>query len=157
MIIYGSIVDLAYSRLLMQKTDLSLMDILALDRVQKKLPLPDEIAQHLRRAKLIEGRKPNYYVSAVVAAATSSKADYIRTRALDDTYYTKLITDYLIEFGKASRKEIDKLLWNKLSDALDASQKSSKIGNLLSNLRRSGHIKNIGSRTAPEWILAKRM
>jgi len=33
--IYGSIVDPAYSRMLIQKTDLPLTDILCLDRVQK--------------------------------------------------------------------------------------------------------------------------
>jgi ATP-dependent DNA helicase RecG len=58
-------VDLAYSRLLIQKTDLPLADVLALDRVQKKLPIPDEAAARLRKAGLIEGRKPNHFVSAV--------------------------------------------------------------------------------------------
>ena len=62
--IYGGVVDPAYSRLLIQKTDLPLADVLALDRVQKKLPIPDEAAAGLRRAGLIEGRKPNYHVSA---------------------------------------------------------------------------------------------
>lgn len=77
--IYGGVVDPAYSRLLIQKTDLPLADVLALDRVQKKLPIPDEAATRLRRSRLIEGRKPNYHVSAAVAEATANKADYIRT------------------------------------------------------------------------------
>ena len=157
MTIYGSIVDPAYSRLLMQKTDLSLVDILALDRVQKKLPLPNEAIQRLRQEKLIEGRKPNLHVSATVAAATASKVDYIRTRALDDPYYAELITNLVSKFGKATRKEIDALLWDKLSDALNNKQKKEKINNLLSNLRRSGHIKNVGSRSQPEWQSAERM
>jgi ATP-dependent DNA helicase RecG len=155
MTIHGGIVDPAYSRLLMQKTDLSFEDILALDRIQKKLPLPDETIRHLRRAKLIEGRKPNLHVSAVVAKATADKADYIRTRAQDDAFYKKLITDYLAKFGKASRQEIDKLLWDKLSDALDDGQKSNKVANLLTNLRRSGQIRNSGSRKVPQWELAE--
>jgi ATP-dependent DNA helicase RecG len=155
MTIHGGIVDIAYSRLLMQKTNLSLEDILALDRVQKKLPLPDETIRHLRRAKLIEGRKPNLHVSAVVAKVTADKAEYIRTRAQDDAFYTKLLTDYLAEFGKASRQEINNLLWDKLSDALDDEQKSNKVANLLTNLRRSGRIRNTGSRKAPQWELAE--
>jgi hypothetical protein len=52
--------------LLIQKTDLPLADVLALDRVQKKLPIPDEAANGLR-AGLIEGRKPNYHVAAQMA------------------------------------------------------------------------------------------
>lgn len=155
MIVYGSIVDPAYTRMLMQKTNLSLMDILALDRVQKHLPIDGTTARRLRRAGLIEGRRPNLHVSALVAKATASKADYIRTRTQDDAFYAKLITDYLEKFGKASRQEIDRLLWDKLSDALDNDQRKNKISNLITKLRRSGRIRNDGSRKAPEWRLAE--
>lgn len=155
MTIHGKIVDPAYSRMLIHKIDLSLQDIFALDRVQKKLPIDDAMVKHLRRANLIEGRKPNLHVSATVAAATASKADYIRTRAQDDDYYTKLTRDYLVEYGSATRKEIDKLLWGKLSDALDDEQKHNKISNLITNMRRSGKIINIGSRKGPIWKIAE--
>ena len=155
MTLYGSVVDIAYSRLLIQKTDLSLADVLALDRVQKKLPIPEDAAAHLRKAGLIEGRKPKYFVSAKVAAATASKADYIRTRAQDDEFYAKLLTDYLEKFGEASRTEVNKLLLDKLSDALDAGQKEKKIANLLTKLRRAGRITNTGSRGQPAWKLAE--
>jgi len=149
--IYGGVVDPAYSRLLIQKTDLPLADVLALDRVQKKLPIPDETAAHLRRGGLIEGRKPNYHVSATVAEATANKADYIRTRAQDDEFYAKLLIDYLEKFGQANRAEINKLLMNKLSDALDDQQRYNKISSLLTRLRRRGAIVNTGSDTAPCW------
>lgn len=153
--IYGSVVDLAYSRLLIQKTDLPLADVLALDRVQKNLPLPDEAITRLRRAGLIEGRKPNFHVSAKVAKATAGKAEYIHTRGQDDEFYAKLLTDYLGEFGEASRKEVDNLLSVKLSDALTAGQKKIKIGNLLTKLRRQRVICNTGSRHRPVWKLAE--
>ena len=157
MTVYGHVVDPAYSRMLIQKTDLPLTDILCLDRIQKKLPVPVAIIRHLRRCGLIEGRKPNIHVSAVVARATASKAEYILTRAQDDAFYVRLITDYLTQFGNATREEIDKLLTVKLSEALDEEQKKNKIANLLTNMRRSGLIKNISSRTAPQWILAERV
>lgn len=154
MTLHGALVDLAYSRMLIQKTDLSLPDILALDRVQKKLPLDDAAVKRLRQAKLIEGRRPHLHVSAAVATATGSKADYIRTRAQDDAFYAKLVLDYLAKFGSAPRQEIEKLLWDKLSDALDEVQKRNKISNLLSNMRRAGRIQNSGARKAPRWVLA---
>lgn len=153
--LYGGVVDIAYSRLLIQKTNLPLADVLALDRVQKKLPIPDEAATRLRKGGLIEGRKPNYFVSAVIASATANKADYIRTRAQDDEFYAKLVTDYLRQFGQASRAEINALLLDKLSEALDAEQKEKKIGNLLTKLRRAGQIKNTGSRGQPSWKIAE--
>lgn len=152
--IYGGVVDPAYSRLLIQKTDLPLADVLALDRVQKKLPIPDDAAAGLRRAGLIEGRKPNYHVSALVVAAAGDKAAYIRTRTQDDEFYAKLLTDYLAKFGQADRAEINKLLLDKLSDALTPPQKYHKVSNLLGKLRRRGTILNAGSDTAPVWRLA---
>ncbi|ABB23841.1 hypothetical protein Plut_0979 [Pelodictyon luteolum DSM 273] len=118
MTVYGSVVDPAYSRMLIQKTDLPLDEILALDRVRKKLPLADDVIKRLRRDGLIEGRKPNLFVSASLATVTARKAEYIRARAQDDDYYCKLITDYLKKFGGASRKEIDRPLVAKLSEAL---------------------------------------
>ena len=153
--LYGGVVDPAYSRWLIQKTDLPLADVLALDRVQKQLPIPDEAIARLRKAGLIEGRKPNFHVSAAVAAVTANKADYIRMRAQDDAFYAKLITDYLERFGQASRAEINKLLLDKLSEALDERQKYNKIGALLTKLRRRGVIVNRGSDTAPCWQLTE--
>jgi ATP-dependent DNA helicase RecG len=156
MTIYGGVIDQAYSEILIQETSLPLGDILALDRVQKKLPLDDEIVKQLRRAGLVEGRKPNLYVSASIAKATNSKVDYIRTRAQDDEFYAKLLTDYLEKFGEASRSEINKLLLDKLSDALDETQKSTKIASLLTKLRRRGLILNKGNDRVPCWVLAEK-
>lgn len=153
MTLYGGVVDIAYSRMLIQKTNLPLADVLALDRVQKKLPIPEQAATRLRKGGLIEGRKPNYFVSAVIASATANKADYIRTRAQDDEFYAKLVTDYLEKFGEAGRTEINKLLLEKVSDALTEEQKYTKISNLLSKLRRRGVIENIGSDAASRWQL----
>jgi ATP-dependent DNA helicase RecG len=157
MTLYGGVVDLAYSRLLIQKTDLPLEDVLALDRVQKKLPIPASAVIRLKRHGLIEGRKPNFHVSAVVAKATAAKADYIRTRAQDDEFYLKLLIDYLYEYGEATRAEIDKLLLGKLSDALNETQKLNKINNLLTKWRRSGRIVNTGSDKASRWVSAEKL
>ncbi len=153
MTLHGRVVDAAYSRALIQKTDLSLEDIQALDRVQKRLPLDEETVKHLKRAGLIEGRKPNYHVSAAIASAAETKAAYIKTRALDDGYYRELVLEFLKKFGHASRADIDQLLMQKLSDALDADQKVNKISNLITNLRRGGLIRNDGPKKAPRWVL----
>jgi ATP-dependent DNA helicase RecG len=155
MTIYGGVVDPAYTRLLMQKSGLPIMDVLALDRVQKAQPITDEVAKHLRREGLIEGRKPRYHVSAIVADATASRADYILTRAQDDEHYAKLLMDFLTKFGSAGRKEVEKLWLNKLSDALTEEQKLKKLSNLLTKLRRSGRIRNAGSNKSPRWEVVR--
>lgn len=155
MTVHGAVADPAYTRLLIQKTDLPLADILALDRVQKRLPIDDLAASRLRKAGLIEGRKPNFHVSASVANVTASKAEYIRTRAQDDMFYAKLLTDYLERYGEASRLDVNNLLLNKLSEALSEKQKMTKIHSLLTKLRRQGVIFNAGIVSAPRWKLAK--
>lgn len=155
MTIYGGVVDPAYTRVLMENGGLQLTDVLALDRVQKGLDVPDGAIRVLRRKGLVEGRKPRFRVSAAVAAASSMKAQYIKTRAFDDQHYADMVVGYLREFGSASRKDVDDLLWNKLSDALDDRQKSNKIGNLLSGLRSRGVITNAGSKAVPKWALCE--
>jgi len=156
MTIHGRVVDPAYSRMLIQKTDLPLEDILALDRVQKKLPLNDEgVLRHLRKAGLIEGRKPNFHVSATVAEATGSKAEYIRTRAQGDAHYGKLVKDYLEKFGGATRQEVDDLLLPLLHGSLTEAQKANKISYLLTKMRRGGQIVNTGSDKSPHWEISK--
>jgi ATP-dependent DNA helicase RecG len=144
--LYGKVVDPAYTRLLLQNTGLPLTDVLALDRIQKKLPVADDIAKRLRKAGLIEGRKPNLHIAAKVADAVDSRADYIRTRKQDDAFYIKLVTDYIRQYGKASREDVDKLLFGKLSEALTEQQKYNKIHNLLGKMKKQGLIDNQGGR-----------
>lgn len=155
MTLHGRIVDEAYSKALIQKTDLSLRDVLALDRVQKRLPLDDETVRRLKRSRLIEGRKPHFHVSAAIANATDSRAAYIKTRALDNNYYRRLVIEYLQKFGHATRADIDGLLMQKLSDSLDGNQKVTKIGNLLTSMRKAGIIRNTGVRGIPRWMLVQ--
>ncbi|MDD4962507.1 MAG: putative DNA binding domain-containing protein [Gallionella sp.] len=154
MTLYGSIVDPAFSRILIQVTDLSLHEIIALDRIQKKLPVDDAMVQRLRRAKLIEGHKPNLHVSASIAATTETKADYIRTRAQDDEFYAKLLMDYLAKYQQATRKEIEVLLLSKLSEALTREQKMTKLTNLLTKMRANNMISNIASNKKSLWTIA---
>ena len=155
MTVYGGVVDPAYTRVLMENGGLKLTDVLALDRVQKRLEVPDAAIQALKRKGLVEGRKPRFRVSAAVAAASSKKAEYIKTRAFDDQHYADMVVEFLRKFGSASRKDVDDLLWDKLSDALDDTQKRNKIGNLLSGLRRKDVIFNAGSKPAPQWKLCE--
>jgi ATP-dependent DNA helicase RecG len=79
--IIGKLIDEKYTRMLMQRTDLALMDVIGLDKVQKGKPVAEEEFKSLKAKRLIEGRRPNLFVSAEVAAATETKADYIKKRA----------------------------------------------------------------------------
>lgn len=151
--ISGHILDVKYTQVLMKRTDLNLHQVLLLDRVQKRRDLSPSEARTLKALKLIEGRAPNYFISAKVADWAGEKARYIHNRGLDDNYYQKLVVEYLQKYGKASRQDIDDLILPKLPEVLDAPQKAHKIKNLLQSMRRAGLIYPSGSRSTATWHL----
>lgn len=155
--IFGHSIDENYSKLLIENKDLELSNVVLLDRIQKKLPITNDAAVMLKKKKLIEGRKPNYFVAASVAAATADKASYIRNRAFDKSYYKSLIIGYLDKYKKAGRDEIDELILDKLSSVLTLKQKRNKIRNLLFEMSKKDKlIYNQSNSTAnPEWVLNK--
>ncbi|ACU88224.1 RNA-binding domain-containing protein [Desulfomicrobium baculatum] len=150
----GKILDSNYTQLLMRRADLKLRQVFLLDKVQKGLSISANEARALREGKLIEGRAPNYFISAKVAEWTDQKARYIHNRAFDDEHYRKMIIEYLRQYKQASRQELDELLLPKLSDVLTFKQKRDKIRNLLQALRREGHLQNLGGRQSSVWALA---
>lgn len=153
--IIGKILNERYSRMLMARTDLDLMAVIALDKVQKGRPITDEEFKSLKKKKLIEGRRPNLFVSAKVAVATDTKIDYIKRRGIDKEYSKKLVLDYLAKFKEANRQEINRLLMDKLSDSLSEDQKESRIRNLLQEMRVENSIEVIGRGRKSIWVLSK--
>lgn len=153
--ISGKILDIEYARLLARNRDLTLEEIMILDKVQKKHELTEFEEKHLKGNKLIEGRKPNYYIGIKVAQKTGQKAAYSKNKAFDKSYYLDLIEKAIREHKSLERNEIDELLWNKLPEWMDDKQKKNKIGNLLSELRMKERIENTGSFSKPKWSLKK--
>lgn len=94
-------------------------------------------------------------IAKPVAQQTGQKASYSKNRAFDKQYYLDLIRKAVGEHGSLTRKEIDDLLWNKLPDWMNDTQRKHKVGNLLGELRRSGLIRNAGSMKFPSWVLVK--
>lgn len=153
--IIGKVIDEKYTRMLATMEELNIFDVIALDKVQKGKPLTENEFKSLKAKRFIEGRRPNIYVSAKVAAAIETRADYIKRRAFDKTHYRKMVVEYLEKFKRASRADFDKLLMNKISDALDSSQKKNFITNLLQEMRREGIIVPMGPTRWAEWVLSK--
>lgn len=138
--ITGKVIDLNYARKLAELAELSLSEIICLDKVAKHKPLLDEEVRILKQKRLIEGRKPNFHISSSVAAFTGEQTDYMKQRGIDDGYCQKMIIDYLQKFGEGTRKDFETLLLDKLPDVLDAEQKKNKIKNNLQLLRKNGEI-----------------
>ena len=138
--IIGKVVDIDYAMLLTKDKTLTLLDIEMLSRLQTHRSLTDEEIAYLRKRKLIEGRKNALYFAKSVAKATGQKAEYTRNKGFDDNYYKDLILKALDQHVTMSRPEIDTLLMTKLPEALTDKQKVSKIGNLLTSLRKADKI-----------------
>ena len=157
--VYGQQIDENYSTLLMERSDLPLEQVIWLDRVQKKQKVDALHIMQLRKAGLIEGRKPNYFVSAHVANATDTRTEYTRNKGLDDHYYKTLILQHIQKFKSVPPPEIRTLLLGKLPDSLTATQKQVKIKNLLATLRVTGldglKITTSGSGKGARWELVK--
>ncbi|WP_052596220.1 RNA-binding domain-containing protein [Aureispira sp. CCB-QB1] len=139
--IIGKVIDLKYAQKLATAKDLTLLDIILLDKVAKRKLLTKEEIKTLRAKKLIEGRKPNVYISASIAEATGEEESYINMKGFDDSYYSDLIINYLKEFKKAKRVNIRTLLDKKLPEILDDNQKDNKIKNLLQKMKKEKRIK----------------
>ena len=146
--------DENYTAVLLPHTELPLQTVIALVRVQKHYAISDGDAQTLRNAKLIEGRKPNYVVSAKIAALTDTRAEYIKHRSLDKKHYKVLVVEYLKKFESAEKRDIEELLLNKLSDSLNVKQKRDFVRNLLQEMRREGTIRPDKPRRGAKWRLA---
>ncbi len=138
--ITGRVLDMNYARKLVELPELTLDNIILLDRVQKKQTLTDAQANRLKKQGLIEGRKPNFHISARIAKRSGEKAKYIHNRGLGDQHYKQMICDYLENFGATKKADLDALLLDKLPDILDEKQKSNKIKNWLQALKHKGLI-----------------
>jgi ATP-dependent DNA helicase RecG len=151
--IIGKVLDLDFARVLAKKQNLGLVEIIMLDKVQKKKALSEAEIDYLRARGLIEGRKPNFHISYDVADKTDLKAEYIKTRGLKDDHFKKLILEYLDRYGQVSKEEIDKLLLDILPGVLDEKQRKNKIRNLVYAMsKRDKTIINQGTNRHPKWV-----
>ncbi|KAF0203239.1 MAG: ATP-dependent DNA helicase [Bacteroidetes bacterium] len=151
--ITGKVLDMEYARLLARNRDLALEEIIMLDKVQKKHQLSNLEERHLKSKKLIEGRKPNFFISINVAQKTGQKAAYSKNKAFDKSYYLDLILKAINQHGSVNRQDVNELLWKKLPDWMSDSQRNSKITNLLSELRIQQKIINDGNYSHPKWVI----
>lgn len=151
LVVPGHVIDKDYSLLLMEKANLDITTVFLLDRVQKGKDIPENAIAKLRKEKLIEGRKPNLYISKSIAKVTHQEAEYTDMKGFDDKYYRDLIVQALQEHKELKRADFNRLLLSKLPAVLNDKQKANKIEYLLKQLRKNGKIKSDAHKV---WRLA---
>ena len=140
--------------LIEKKDDLSLTEVILLDKVQKKQELTDDASKLLKKKGLIEGRKHSYYISAKLAELTGQKASYTKNKGLDKEVYKGFVLKHIQNHSFATREEIDDLLLDKLPEYMTEKQRKKKVHNLLQEMSGVSII-NTGSRAKSKWILLK--
>lgn len=153
--IEGKVINEQFARILVSVPNLSMLDLILLDKVQKQKKLEDEEIKYLRKKKYVEGRKNGLFLSKAITKNTGNvglKSTYVKNKSFDDEYFRRMIVNYLEKFGTASRSEIDELLMNKLSDVLSEQQKKNKIKNMLYLLSKGNVVKLNEKR---QWVLIK--
>jgi ATP-dependent DNA helicase RecG len=149
-LISGRVLDENYTKLLMRRDDLSLRDVLSLDKVQKGAPLPKEEATRLKKLGLVEGRYPRIFVSGKIAATTGGQAAHIQKKGFDNDYYRDLLLKLIREHGPVEPAVINELILDKLPDSMTPKQKLKKIRNLTTDLSsRKQLIENVGAQRGP--------
>lgn len=154
--VYGKSLNDNYMHILYDHQDLDLQTVFLLDRVQKGLPIDKADADRLRSFKLVEGRLSSLYLSASAAKSIDESANYIKNKGFDDKYYKDLIVEYLKKYERAKKKDIRDLLWDKLPNALNDTQKENKIRNLLSSMKKKDIIEpDSSNQQRSYWVLKK--
>jgi ATP-dependent DNA helicase RecG len=143
--ITGKILDENFAKIIIKNSNLGLDEIILLDKVQKHKEISETEFRHLKKAKYIEGRRPDIYLSYDIIDSTNDEnlqAEYLANRSFDDSHFKEMILECLKKWGKTKRDKIDKLIIPKLSNALSDEKKKNKVTNYLSALRIEGKIVN---------------
>lgn len=152
--IFGRLIDENYTKLLLERQDLTLANVILLDYVQKRQPISDDAVAMLRKSGLIEGRRPYFYVSAKVAADTDTRASYTTNRGLAKARLKEFVLQHIRQFGPTPRTQLEELLFSMLPGILDIDKKRNKVKNLLTEMRaKDKSIKSIGKGPTTVWDL----
>ena len=140
---YGEIINENYSRLLKKHPELSLDDVIALDKVQKKIPVSETEALRLQELKLIVG------LAAEMQVAGNYEKKTYQT-------YRQMILTLIKENGSATRDDIVNLIMPTLSPEEPNTKNLRKITNIVARLSKQEKIiKNISNTDKyPVWRLA---
>ncbi|MDR0603303.1 MAG: hypothetical protein LBG80_03255 [Bacteroidales bacterium] len=140
--IHGELINENYSRVLFKHPELSLDDVILLDRTQKKLPIRETEIEHLRKLQLVAGMASDLFI-----------IDSYSINSFND--YKKLILNFIEIKGTATREDINNLIIPLLIGDEPVEKKQKKVSNIISKLAYTDKkIENISKSVKyPVWKL----
>jgi ATP-dependent DNA helicase RecG len=149
-VLTGEILDMNYARKLEQHPNLSLSEVILLDKLQKKHKLTGEELEILKNKKLIDENTSD--ITFPDTTSQKQKLGYIEPQKSKDERYKQIILEYIDKFGSISKEDINKLLMDELPVTLSERQKQSKINNIIYSMsRKDKSITNYGTIRYPRW------
>jgi ATP-dependent DNA helicase RecG len=144
--IHGKLLNENYTWQLYSHPELTMEEVIALDKVQKKQEISENALNRLRSLKTVKGRSTSLEIVGSGNPGSLSNKDY-----------KQMILNLLAEKGSASREEIEKLLMPLLPQDLPIAKRQKKISNVLVELSsKDKKIKNISqSIKYSVWELCK--
>jgi ATP-dependent DNA helicase RecG len=152
--IYGKEIDKKFTEILINKGDMEFYKTIMLDKIQKNrgAEVDEDEARKLAKEKLIEGRRPNYILSAKVSEILGREVEHTEKKGFSDDEISNFIIKHLKNFPNGqTRIRINDLVKKYLPGILNEKQKSAKINNILTKLTRRGIIKNFGNDRNSLW------
>jgi len=142
--IYGELINENYSRLLFKHPELSLDDVILLDKVQKKQLISETEIQHLRDLKLVLGEDSSLFITEDIYTDASFSS------------CKKLILNYLKINGTATREDINNLIIPLLNENETEEKKQKRVANIISKLAYTDkQIENVSKSVRyPVWKLS---
>jgi len=142
--IYGELINENYSRLLFKHPELSLDDVIALDKIQKKQSISETEIQRLRDLNLIAG----------MASELQVAGNYVKISYQD---YKQMILDLITKKGSATREDIVNLILPTLSPDIPIEKRQKKISNIIVELSTKDKkiVNTSNSIKSPVWALSQ--
>jgi ATP-dependent DNA helicase RecG len=140
--IYGKAIDDRYTELLKSDNNLSLKECIWLDAIQKKRPITDAAIKILRDKRLIEGRKPHYYISIDVAQKTHQITEYTNKKGLEKQKLVNMILQFVENSGEMGVMLNDIYLYMEQTLSAEKSPEAKKrqLSNLLFGLKKNNKV-----------------
>jgi ATP-dependent DNA helicase RecG len=142
--IHGELINENYSRQLKKHPELSLNEVIALDKVQKRQSISEMEIQHLRDLKLVAG----------VASELQVAGDYTKISYQD---YKQMVLELITKTGSATRDDIANLIMPTMSPDEPMEKRQKKISNIIVEIStKDKKIVNISkSIKSPVWTLVE--
>ena len=140
--LYGELINENYSRQLKKHPELSLDDVISLDKVQKKQSISETEIARLRELKLVAG----------VASELQVAGNYTKITYQD---YKQMILELITQNGSATRDDIVNLIMPTLSPDEPIEKRLKKIANIVTKLsaKEKGIINTSNTDKYPVWVI----